>query len=299
MDEPLIRFRTYAKINLFLGVQPGRADGYHVIDTIFHAIDLSDDMELRPRPDAEIDVRMALATGVQGAMPVREDNLVFRAAMLLARHAGVEAGARIDVTKRVPIGAGLAGGSANAAGALIGLNELWAAGLNPQDLQNLAQELGSDVPFCLVGGTARGTGRGEVLAPLTVRAELWFVLGLSRESLATTDVYRTWDELPTRQAKSAAAMAEALGAGDAKEIGLLLHNDLEAAAFRLRPELVEKKELLLQTGALGACLSGSGPTLVALAADEPHAREIAARVASGFDRAAVASSRAAGVQRLD
>ncbi|MDQ4027007.1 MAG: 4-(cytidine 5'-diphospho)-2-C-methyl-D-erythritol kinase [Actinomycetota bacterium] len=299
MDEPLIRLRTYAKINLFLGVRPGRADGYHDIDTIFHAIDLSDDMELRPRPGGEIDVRMALATGVQGAMPVREDNLVFRAAMLLARHAGVEAGARIDVTKRVPIGAGLAGGSANAAGALIGLNELWAAGLNPQDLQNLAQELGSDVPFCLVGGTARGTGRGEVLVPLTVRAELWFVLGLSRESLATTDVYRTWDELPARQAKTAAAMAEALGAGGAKEIGLLLHNDLEAAAFRLRPDLVEKKELLRKKGALGACLSGSGPTLVALAVDEPHAREIAARVASGFDRAAVASSRAVGVQRLD
>jgi 4-diphosphocytidyl-2-C-methyl-D-erythritol kinase len=299
VDEPLVRLRTHAKINLFLSVRPRRADGYHDIDTIFHAIDLSDDMELRPRLDTEIEVRMALATGVQGGMPVREDNLVFRGAMLLALHAGVEAGARIDVTKRVPIGAGLAGGSANAAGALVGLNELWAAGLKPRDLQNLAQELGSDVPFFLVGGTARGTGRGEVLVPLTVPAELWFVLGLSRESLATTDVYRSWDELPARQTKSAAAMAEALGARDAKEIGLLLHNDLEAAAFRLRPELVEKKELLLQTGALGACLSGSGPTLVALAADERHAREIAARVASGFDRAAVASSRAVGVQRLD
>jgi 4-diphosphocytidyl-2-C-methyl-D-erythritol kinase len=299
VDEPLVRLRTHAKINLFLSVRPRRADGYHDIDTIFHAIDLSDDMELRPRLDTEIDVRMASGTGVQGGMPVREDNLVFRAAMLLARHAGVEAGARIDVTKRVPIGAGLAGGSANAAGALIGLNELWAAGLKPRDLQNLAQELGSDVPYCLVGGTARGTGRGEVLFPLTVRAELWFVLGLSRESLATTDVYRTWDELPPGPETTGASMVEALETGTAKKVGLLLHNDLEAAAFRIRPELVQKKELLLRAGALGACLSGSGPTLVGLAGDERHAREIAARVASGFDRAAVASSRAVGVQRLD
>jgi 4-diphosphocytidyl-2-C-methyl-D-erythritol kinase len=299
VDEPPVRLRTHAKINLFLSVQARRADGFHEIETIFHAIDLSDDMELRPRPNAEIDVGMSFATGVRGATPVREDDLVLRAAMLLARRAGVQAGARIDVTKRIPIGAGLAGGSANAAGALIGLNELWAAGLKPQDLQELAQELGSDVPFCLIGGTARGTGRGEVLVPLTVSAELWFALGLSREALATTDVYRTWDELPATPEISAASMVEALAAGRTKEVGLLLHNDLEAAALRIRPELAQKKELLLEAGALGACLSGSGPTLIALAADERHAREIAARVGPEFDRAAVASSRPVGVQRLD
>jgi 4-diphosphocytidyl-2-C-methyl-D-erythritol kinase len=299
VNVPLVTLRTHAKINLFLNVGARRADGFHAIETIFHAIDLSDDMELGPRPDAEIDVRMTFATGVRGEVPVREDDLVFRAAILLARRVGVEAGARIDVTKRIPIGAGLAGGSANAAGALIGLNELWGAALGRRDLQELAQELGSDVPFCLVGGTARGTGRGEVLVPLSVPAELWFVLGLSRDSLATSDVYRTWDELPAEPETSAVSMVEALAAGKAKEVGLLLHNDLEAAALRLRPELIEKKELILQAGALGACLSGSGPTLFGLAADERHAREIAARVGPKFDRAAVASSRPVGVQRLD
>jgi 4-diphosphocytidyl-2-C-methyl-D-erythritol kinase len=299
MGFPLVRLKTHAKINLFLSVRPRRPDGFHAIETIFHSIDLSDDMELRPRPDAEIDVRMSLATGVRGDVPVREENLVFRAATLLARHAGAEAGTRIDVTKRIPIGAGLAGGSANAAGALIGLNKLWGTALARRDLRELGRELGSDVPFCLVGGTALGMGRGERLAPLVVSAELWFVLGLSRDSLATTDVYQAWDALPARPARSAALMAEALATGTGEEVGLLLHNDLEAAALRLRPELEQKKELLLQAGALGACLSGSGPTLFALAADEDHAREIAARVGPVFDRAAVACSRPVGVQRLD
>jgi 4-diphosphocytidyl-2-C-methyl-D-erythritol kinase len=299
MGEPLVRLRTNAKINLFLSVQATRADGFHAIETIFHAIDLSDDMELRSRPDAEIDVRLSLAAGVRGDVPVREDDLVFRAAMLLAQRVGEEAGARIDVTKRIPIGAGLAGGSANAAGTLVGLNELWGSALGSRDLQELGQELGSDVPFCLVGGTARGTGRGEVLAPLLVPAELWFVLGLSRDGLATSDVYRTWDQLPAGPETSAASMVDALAAGKANEVGLLLHNDLEAAAIRLRPELAQKKELLLRAGALGACVTGSGPTLVALAADGRHAQEIAARVGSDFDRTAVASSRPVGVQRLD
>jgi 4-diphosphocytidyl-2-C-methyl-D-erythritol kinase len=204
----------------------------------------------------------------------------------------VDRGARLKLTKRIPIGGGLGGGSGNAAGALLALDRLWGLHLEQATLLELATDLGSDVPFCLAGaGTSLVTGRGEQLAPLPPPPTLvWFVLGLSDTPLRTPDVYGELrdDEIGVEQ--SPAPMTMALAAGDIPEIAALLSNDLEAPALRLRPELGEKKEALVRAGALGAGLSGSGPTLFGIVADRSEAQKVAAEVAGLFDRVAVVCS---------
>jgi 4-diphosphocytidyl-2-C-methyl-D-erythritol kinase len=299
MASPVVRLKTHAKINLFLRVRGGRPDGYHNIDTIFHTIDLSDAMELRRATNDEIDVRMHQPRGVRADIPSGEGNLVVRAAKALARRTDKASGARIDVAKRIPVGAGLAGGSANAAGTLVGLNDLWGAALDAREIHDVGLEVGSDVPFCLTGGCARGTGRGDVLSPIEVPNPIWFVVAVTGIPLATGDVYAAWDGVGPGYEPDGGAAAAALRAGDVRRVAALLHNDLEAAALRLRPELADKKEVLVAAGALGACMSGSGPALFAVAAGAGHAREVAVRVRSDFDFVTVASSRPVGVQRLD
>jgi 4-diphosphocytidyl-2-C-methyl-D-erythritol kinase len=159
--------------------------------------------------------------------------------------------------------------------------------------------IGSDVPYCVVGGTARATGRGDELTVVPVAAELWFVLGISERPLYTADVYAAFDELDKPPDAAGTPMALALEAGDVGRVAELLHNDLEPAAFVLRPELADKKSALLDAGALGAALSGSGPTLFAVAQDPNHAEAVARRVAERFDRMAVVTSRRVCIESFD
>ena len=293
-----IRVRTHAKVNLFLRVLARRPDGFHEIETIFHGIALGDDLELKPRGSPGCEVRMELADGLPGHPPHQEENVITLAAECLSRQIRKRDGVSIRVVKKVPLAAGLGGGSGNAAGVLLTLNEMWAGGLGRDELAEVALKVGSDVPYCLLGGTALATARGEKLTPLPSLCDMWFVLGISGEPLLTRDVYAAWDRLGPPDEASSAPMALALGAGDVAEVASLLHNDLERAAFLLAPGLVEKKERLLDEGALGACVSGSGPTVFGIARDESHARAIAGKLAGDFAGVSVVSSQRTCVERL-
>ena len=294
-----IRLRTHAKLNLFLRVLGRRADGYHELKTIFHGIDLGDDLDVSSDPE-RLRVEVHLADGVVGEIPAGKDNTAAVAAHRLRERRGIRQGASIGITKRIPIGAGLAGGSANAAGALLALDALWATGLSRAEMLELALSVGSDVPYCLTGGTALATSRGEHLAQLRSPAGMWFVLGISWAPLLTRDVFAACDELGGSRAQASSTdMADALEAGDAAAVASLLHNDLEIGAFALRPELAPKKQRLLEEGALGACTSGSGPTIFGVADSEHDADELARRVAGDFDRVEVVRTHAPCVERLD
>ena len=293
-----IRVRTHAKVNLFLRVLARRPDGYHEIETIFHGVGLGDDLEVACRDGSGCEVQMELADGLTGVLPRAEENVIAHAAECLRARVPHHTGVAVRVVKRVPIAAGLGGGSGNAAGVLLGLNEMWAAGLGRAELLEVALQVGSDVPYCLTGGTALATARGENLIPLPSLREMWFVLGISGEPLLTRDVYAAWDELEPVDEVPSAPMALALGAGDVTEVASLLHNDLERAAYVLAPGLAESKQLLLDAGALGACVSGSGPTVFGIARDESHARSLAAEVAGDFAGVVVVPSYSVCVEPL-
>lgn len=282
-------FRTNAKLNLYLRVGERRADGFHELETVFHSVSLADELffERLDSPDIEV--------SVVGADIAAGDNLVGRAARLLQERTGSIAGAAIEVRKNIPIGGGLAGGSGNAAGTLLALNELWGLELTEVELTAHALELGSDVPYCLRGGTCLAQGRGEVLTPLVEPAPMWFVLGISNEPLSTGEVYGA-HELRT-EAPSRNELTAALESADLDAVAAALHNDLEGAAMRLRPKLLEKKEALVEAGAIGALVSGSGPTIFGLCRDEDHARKVSVSVATTFDLVEVSSSRPAIVER--
>lgn len=290
--------RTHAKVNLFLRVLGRRADGYHEIETILHGIALADDLEVRATSSRSIDVDMGLAPGLPGRLPAPADNLVTRAARSVGEAAGGRWGAVIRGTKHVPIGSGLGGGSSNAAGTLVALNELWGARLRPEELAARAAGLGSDIAFFLDGGTALATSRGEEITGLVSTSLLWFVLGISRDPMLTSDVYRAWDALGSAP-ENAAPMVMALGAGDTDEVASLLFNDLEVPAFRLRPDLARLKDAMIAAGAVGALMSGSGPTIFGIARDGAHAHSIAAHVEDVFDLVLVTSSHETSIEYLD
>ncbi len=274
--------RTCAKVNLFLRVLGKRPDGYHEIETLFQGIGLCDDLGFSVRPEPGIELHL------ERGMPRGSDNLIARAWALLGGDERTD-GVEVRVEKRIPLGAGLGGGSSNAAGTLLALNELWRLRLEEAELGLAGLSLGSDVPFFLQGGTALGRGRGEVLTRLPDPPELWFVLGISNEPLSTQEVYERWRPRPGTP-PDAEPPIDALRRGDVRALGLTLHNDLEETAMVLRPELRAKKAALLRVGALGACVSGSGPTLFALATDRSHASSIAGAVQDEFDRVAVTGS---------
>jgi 4-diphosphocytidyl-2-C-methyl-D-erythritol kinase len=293
-----MRIRTHAKVNLFLRVLGQRPDGYHEVETILHGISVADDIELQTTCGEGIEVDMRLGAGLRGALPELRDNLVWRAAQRVRERAGPGRGAAIRVTKHIPLGAGLGGGSGNAAGVLVALSELWGGVLSPEEIAAGAAALGSDVPYCLGGGTVLATSRGEALTPLASTRDLWFVCGIQHEPLSTADVYAAWE--PAAPAPPASAsLVLALGAGEVDEVASLLHNDLEPAATVLRTQVARGKEALLAAGALGACMSGSGPTVFGIARDRRHALSVAGRVEPSFDRVVVASSHGACIERVE
>jgi 4-diphosphocytidyl-2-C-methyl-D-erythritol kinase len=294
-----MRIRTNAKVNLFLHVMGLRRDGYHELETVLHGVKLADDIAITPLDEPVVRVDMRLDRDVHGDVPAEEQNIAYLAARGLAASGETERGARIDILKRIPIAAGLGGGSGNAAGILVILNEMWGLDLDRRQLLELAGTIGSDVPYCIGGGTALAKARGEKLTRIPGPDEMWFVLGVSDRQLNTADVYATWDESPAPTDVGSAPMTMALGGGDAAEIASLLHNDLEPIAFKLRPELADKKEALSRAGSLGTSLSGSGPTLFGVAADENHAATIAAGVQDVFDRVVVVRSQPECIERLD
>ncbi len=302
-----VTVRVPAKLNLQLAVGPPRADGYHDLVTVFHAVSLFDEVTAQPAKRDGVTV-----TG-EGAdrVPSDQDNLALRAvAALRAAVAGPAAkpgvgpragpgmgtaGVHITIAKRIPVAAGLAGGSADAAAALVACNELWDGGLSQSKLLEVGARVGSDVAFALLGGTAVGRGRGEQLTPaLAPATQYHWVLGFADGHLSTPEVYAALDRLRAASADGAggpaqarpaqagpaepdldAALMSALRSGEARLVGRALSNDLQPAALSLFPSLRKTLAAGLELGALGALVAGSGPTCVFLAASADRALDLA------------------------
>jgi 4-diphosphocytidyl-2-C-methyl-D-erythritol kinase len=277
-----VTVRTPAKINLGLGVGAATDDGFHPVATVYQAIAQYDEVKARPAEPGEF----SLSVTGEGAdvVPLDDDNLAMRAARLLATTFSVSEGVSLSVHKTIAVAGGLAGGSSDAAGALLACDELWGIGASRDELAELAATLGSDVPFCLLGGNAIGTGRGETLSPVLGRGRYEWVLAYAKGGLPTGDVYREFDRAgsddrpPQPQVRD--GLMAALRSGDCYEVGRELYNDLQDAAIRLRPALSRTLELGEELGALGSLVSGSGPTCVFLAADEDHAVDLAVGLSS-------------------
>jgi 4-diphosphocytidyl-2-C-methyl-D-erythritol kinase len=260
-----------AKVNLALEVLGRRTDGYHEIATVMQAVDLSDRLVLE---DAEaLEVRTS-APGV----PTDERNLAYRAAAALRDAAGVQRGVRIALDKRIPVAAGLGGGSTDAAAVLVGLNRLWGLRWTVERLEELAVGLGMDVPFFLRGGAALATGRGERLARLTGGA-MALVLVNPRFPVSTAETYGRVTPAMYSDGGHARAVAGALRSRGAAQVAASLYNGLEPAARAAYPQIAKMEAALEAAGALGAVMSGSGPTVFGVARSREHARQIRARVA--------------------
>lgn len=282
-----VRVVAPAKINLSLRVRGLRPDGYHEITTVFHAVSLADEVTLRTGVPGS--GRVVTTTGERVAsVPAGDDNIAARAAVALARQANLPApDVAIDIAKAIPVAAGMAGGSADAAATLLGLRRLWGLEMPDAALAEVAAALGSDVPFALVGGTALGTGRGEVLSPVLTAGEFHWVVALSDGELSTPRVYAEWDRLHAegRVATVGAAgeldapLLAALRAGDPHGVARGLVNDLQPAALALKPSLQGVLDSGRELGALAGIVSGSGPTCVFLAEDREAAVALAAELA--------------------
>jgi len=271
-----VRVRAPGKVNLSLAVGALAPDGYHPLATVFQAVSLYEDVTARASDRFELTVAGPFADGV----PTDETNLAIRAARLLAEQVGIDDGVHLHVHKGVPVAGGMAGGSADAAAALVACDALWQTGLSRETLADLAARLGSDVPFALLGHTAIGTGRGHLLTPAMTRGEYHWVFAIRTQGLATPAVYAAFDRISGAAAEAEPQadleLMQALRAGDPAALGVALRNDLEPAAIELAPELTETLAVAHDAGALGAIVSGSGPTVAALARGAKHALVIAA-----------------------
>jgi 4-diphosphocytidyl-2-C-methyl-D-erythritol kinase len=276
-SEHVVHVRAPGKVNLALGVGPAGSDGYHGLVTVFQAVSLFEDVRARLAPDISVTVSGRHAA----AVPTDETNLALRAARLLADSAGVEAGVRLHLTKGVPTAGGMGGGSADAAASLLACDVLWDTGLARDELAELAAELGADVPFALTGLTAVGTGRGDVLSPVLGRGTFHWVLALQDAGLPTPAVFRRFDELqagPLAEPALSHDLMAALRAGDPMALAPELVNDLQTAAVDLAPHLGKVLAAAADAGALAQIVSGSGPTVVALASGHAHAQSVADRL---------------------
>jgi 4-diphosphocytidyl-2-C-methyl-D-erythritol kinase len=285
-----VTIRVPAKVNLQLAVGPLRDDGYHDLVNVFHAVSIYDDVTAEPADSISVEVEVA--GEVTGQVPLDDDNLAVRAARALAKHAGRPYGAALKIRKSIPVAGGMAGGSADAAGALVACNALWELGLTGEELLEIGAELGSDVPFALLGGTAVGTGRGERLAAAEVSGRFHWVFALADGGLSTPAVYAECDRLRLATEERVAwpraseGLLAALRIGDAKALGAELANDLQPAALLLRPSL--SRTLDAGHGALAGIVSGSGPTCAFLTENESAATGLAVLLrASGTCVAAV------------
>ena len=303
-----VRVTAPAKINLCLGVGPVRPDGYHPLATVYQAVGLRDEVELR-RTEGPPALTVTAAGDVDvSGVPGGPDNLVLRALAVLGAHHGRTLDASVALRKRIPVAGGLAGGSADAAAALVGADALFDLRTPFPVLVELAATLGSDVPFCLVGGTASGAGRGELVTAVPTRGELWWVVVPDAAGLSTPAVYAEFDRLAAERRQEVPApvvppgLLAALAAGDPRALGAALRNDLQPAALSFRPDLAALLEAGCAAdadgpGACGALVSGSGPTTAFLCEDRDHATRVASRAAlSAQRRPLVLAAPAAGAR---
>ncbi|MCL2928350.1 MAG: 4-(cytidine 5'-diphospho)-2-C-methyl-D-erythritol kinase [Trichodesmium sp. St16_bin4-tuft] len=279
------------KINLYLEIIGDRPDGYHELAMVLQSISLADKIHIR-----SIGIETIVVRCDHPLVPQDVDNIAYRAASLMskefpevfARYGGVE----ITINKYIPMAAGLAGGSTNAAAVLVGLDLMWELGLTHRELQELGARLGSDVPFCIGGGTALGTRRGEILSPLPNLDHIYVVLAKYKNlSISTPWAYKTYrqkfghtyisdteSQKSSRQRVHSGPMVSAIVEHNHKEVGELLHNDLEKVALSEYPQLLKLREAFASENVLGTMMSGSGPTMFALTESQSQAEEVRAAV---------------------
>jgi len=274
-----VTVRVPGKVNLYLEVGDRRADGYHELATVFHAVSLVDEVTVR---NADV---LSLSVVGEGAdeLPTDERNIAWQAAELMAEHVGRAPDVEITIEKSIPVAGGMAGGSADAAAVLVAMNNLWELGVPRRDLHGLAAQLGSDVPFALHGGTALGTGRGEELATVLARSTFHWVLAFGQGGLSTAAVYGEIDRLretgdPPRL-EDPEPLLGALAGGNPRELAALLGNDLQAAALSLNPDLRRTLRAGAEAGALAGIVSGSGPTCAFLCESAAAAVDVGTELA--------------------
>ena len=269
--------RVPAKVNLQLSVGPLGSDSYHEVTTVFQAISLFDDVSVATAPvgnGLSIDITGQTSNGV----PADSSNLAIRAAELMIKNYDLPADLAIKLKKEIPVAGGMAGGSADAAGVIVGLDSLFELGLSRDEMESVGSKIGSDVPFSICGGVAIGSGRGDQITPALAKGNYFWVLALSNQGLATPSVYQECDRL--REGLSIATpqvsepLMQALRAGDAKALGKALSNDLQSAACSLRPALRLVLDVGVDYGALGGIVSGSGPTVAFLVSSDEHAMDL-------------------------
>ncbi|MCX4990364.1 MULTISPECIES: 4-(cytidine 5'-diphospho)-2-C-methyl-D-erythritol kinase [unclassified Streptomyces] len=282
-----VTVRVPAKVNVQLAVGGARPDGFHDLANVFLAVGLYDEVTVTPADE----LRVTCAGPDAAQVPLDRTNLAARAALELARRYGIDPAVHLHIAKDIPVAGGMAGGSADGAGALLACDALWGTNASRDELLDICAELGSDVPFSLVGGAALGTGRGEQLRALEVGGTFHWVFAMAERGLSTPAVFREFDRMNegVRVPEPAASqdLLDALAKGDAGALARTVSNDLQPAALSLFPALADTLAAGRTAGALAALVSGSGPTTAFLAADAGSARTIAeALLASGTCRSA-------------
>ncbi|MGW7407288.1 4-(cytidine 5'-diphospho)-2-C-methyl-D-erythritol kinase [Streptomyces sp. NPDC054833] len=295
-----VTVRVPAKVNVQLAVGAARPDGFHDLANVFLAVGLYDEVTVTPAQELRVTCEGPDADQV----PLDRTNLAARAAIALAGRRGIDPAVHIHITKDIPVAGGMAGGSADGAGALLACNALWGSGASRAELLAICAELGSDVPFGLVGGAALGTGRGERLTALDVGGTFHWVFAMADRGLSTPAVFREFDRLAEgrdiQEPVASPELLEALAKGDPEALAAAVSNDLQPAALSLFPELADTLEAGCGAGALAALVSGSGPTTAFLTRDAESAEKVAQALrTSGTCRSVrVAAGPAAGASVL-
>ena len=265
----MVTVEANAKINLTLDILGKRPDGFHEVAMVMQSIGLHDTLTME-KTEGEI----ALSINVPW-LKADEKNLAWRAAELVRQEYGLTGGVRMELIKRIPIAAGLAGGSADAAAVLKGMNELYNLQMSEARLCELGAKLGSDIPFCLMGGTMLATGRGEVLTRLADMPETWVVLAKPRISVSTAWAYQNYDEQGAERHPDNEAIKKAIARGNRKAVAGLLCNVLESVTIKKYDVIADYKQMMLDKGAMASMMSGSGPTVFGLARNREQAEAIA------------------------
>ena len=264
-----IYIKAYAKINLTLDVVGKRPDGYHDVEMIMQSVDLWDEIVLKKtREGIELDSNIR-------SLPKDERNIAWRAAQLIKEEFRIPRGVHITINKNIPIEAGMAGGSADCAGVLSGLNQLWGLGMSGQQLRGLGKGLGADVPFCLTGGTALAQGIGDILTPIDFRGDIWLVLIKPKFGVSTKKVYTSLKLEDIKKRPNNKRMIRHLESGRVQDVAEGLVNVLEEVTIPMHPEISWLKAELMDQGALGSLMSGSGPTVYAIFRDKGSANAAA------------------------
>ena len=278
-----VTVRVPAKVNLQLAVGPREADGYHNLVSVFQAISIYDDVTIsKTAPGSGITI--AITGDHTHGVPADSTNLAVKAAQLIADEYDFAVDIHIEVSKSIPVAGGMAGGSADAAAVIVGLNELFDLEMSREEMLEFGSQLGSDVPFMITGGTAIGQGRGDQLTAALSRGTYHWVLALSTVGLSTPAVYQECDRLRAgldiAAPQTSDALMQSLLTADPKAVGLALQNDLQSAACSLRPALTLVLDVGEEYGALGAIVSGSGPTVAFLVGDEEQGLDLAVALTS-------------------